>query len=197
MMGSTIRDRAEIKSGAEVLPPKPKTAKEKAEALAKLTEEDKRKTRCCFTGHRPQKLHRPVDDIKVDLENEILSAIADGYTTFITGMAYGTDIWAGNIVVRLKDRFPDLKLIAAVPFPEFSENWDEEWKDRYDRLLAKADFVKVMAQEYSDAAYQVRNQWMVDHSSKVIAVYDGTAGGTRNTIQYARKNHVFVKYLRG
>ena len=167
MVNSAItRDRAEIKSGAEVLPPKPKTAKEKAAALAKLTEEDKRKTRCCFTGHRPQKLRRPIDDIKVDLENEIIQAVKDGYSTFITGMSYGTDIWAGNIVVRLKDRFPDLKLIAAVPFPEFSEKWYKEWKERYDRLLAKADFVKVMAREYSNAACQARNQWMVDHSSK-------------------------------
>ena len=187
----------EILSGAEVLPPKPKTAREKAAELAKLTEDDKRKMRCCFTGHRPQKLRRPVDDIKVDLENEILKAIADGYTTFITGMAYGTDIWAGNIVVRLKDRFPDLKLIAAIPFPEFSENWDDEWREKYERLLERADLVKTVADEYSDAAYQARNQWMVDHSSKVIAVYDGKAGGTRNTIQYARKNGVFVRYLAG
>jgi len=188
---------SDIKSGAEVLPPRPKTAKEKAAELAALTEEEKKKTRCCFTGHRPQKLHRPIDDIKVDLENEILSSINAGYTTFITGMAYGIDIWAGNIVVRLKDRFPDLKLIAAVPFPEFPDGWEKEWKVRYGKLLEKADLVKVMASEYSDGAYQARNEWMVDHSSKVIAVYDGTAGGTRNTIYYARKNHVFVRYLRG
>ena len=187
----------EILSGAEVLPPRPKTAKEKAAELAALTEEDKRKMRCCFTGHRPQKLRRPIDDIKVDLENEILKAIADGYTTFITGMAYGTDIWAGNIVVRLKDRFPDLKLIAALPFPEFSENWDDEWRDKFDALFARADLVKTLSPAYSEEAYQERNQWMVDHSSKVIAVYDGKAGGTRNTIQYARKNGVFVRYLAG
>ena len=186
-----------IKSGAEVLPPRPKTAKEKADALAKLTEEEKRKTRCCFTGHRPQKLTRPIDDIKVDLENEILHAISDGYTTFITGMAYGTDIWAGNIVVRLKDRFPDLKLIAAVPFPGFSDGWDDEWKAKYGKLLSAADLVQTIAAEYSEEAYQLRNQWMVDHSSKVIAVYDWKPGGTRNTINYARKNGVFVRYLKG
>ena len=158
---------------------------------------DRRKHRCCFTGHRPQKLRRPIDDIKVDLENEILAAIADGYTTFITGMAYGTDIWAGNIVVRLKDRFPELKLIAAVPYPEFSEGWSKEWQEKYERLLGRADLVKTLMPEYSDEAYQMRNQWMVDHSSKVIAVYDGSAGGTRNTIRYARKQGVSVRYLKG
>jgi len=28
-------------------------------------------------------------------------------------------------------------------------------------------------------------------------VYDGKAGGTKNTILYARKNKVFVRYLKG
>ena len=186
--------------GTDVLPPKPKTIRERqAESVAfsTLPPEEKRKVRCCFTGHRPQKLTRPIDDIKVDLENEILAAVKDGYTTFITGMACGTDIWAGNIVVRLKDRFPDLKLIAAVPFPGFEKAWEPEWRERYKKLLASADLVKTICPEYSEAAYQVRNQWMVDRSSKCIAVYNGTAGGTRNTIQYARKNKVFVKYLKG
>ena len=185
---------SEIKSGAA---PRPQTVKEKAAALAAMTEDDKRKKRCCFTGLRPQKLTRPIDDIKVDLENEILRAVADGYTTFITGMAYGTDIWAGNIVVRLKDRFPDLKLIAAIPFPDFSGGWSEEWKEKYKRLIEKADMVKIIANDYSPAVYQRRNEWMVDHSSKVIAVYDGKVGGTRNTINYARKENVNIVTLAG
>ncbi len=188
---------SEIKSGVAVLPPRPKTIREKEAELAKLTEEEKLKTRCCFTGHRPQKLTRPIDDIKVDLENEILRAVADGYTTFITGMAYGTDIWAGNIVVRLKDRFPDLKLIAAVPFPDFPDGWEDEWRKKYERLIEKADMVKVISQGYSPAVYQLRNEWMVDRSSRVIAVYDGKAEGTRNTINYARKKKIYVKELRG
>ena len=188
---------SEIKSGAAVLPPRPKTVREKKAELAALTEEEKIKARCCFTGHRPQKINRPIDDVKVDLENEILKCIKDGYTTFITGMAYGTDIWAGNIVVRLKDRFPDLKLIAAVPFPDFYEGWDDEWKEKYKRLLARADMVKVIAPSYSPAVYQLRNEWMVDRSSRVIAVYNGQPSGTRNTINYARKNRVPVRYLKG
>jgi len=186
-----------IKSGAEVLPPRPKTAREKAAERAAMTEAEKRRHRCCFTGHRPQKLRRPVDDIKVDLENEILDAIQEGHTTFITGMACGTDIWAGSIVVRLRERFPDLKLIAAIPFPGFADSWEKEWREKYERLLAAADLVKIMSADFSEAAYQARNQWMVDHSDRVIAVYDGQPGGARNTIRYARKHRVQVQYLAG
>lgn len=89
--------------------------------FAGMTENEMRLHRCCFTGHRPQKLTRPECQIKADLEKAIKQAISEGYTTFITGMAYGVDIWAGQIVVRLRERNPDLHLIAAVPFRGFEE----------------------------------------------------------------------------
>jgi len=34
---------------------------------------------------------------------------------------------------------------------------------------------------------QKRNEWMVDNSDAVIAVWDGTPGGPGNTVDYARK----------
>ena len=40
------------------------------------------------------------------------------------------------------------------------------------------------------SAYQRRNEWMVDHSGRVIAVYTGERGGTRNTIAYAKQQHI-------
>lgn len=44
-------------------------------ANVQANEAEKRRFRCCFTGHRPQKLTRPVDDIKIDLENEIIASV--------------------------------------------------------------------------------------------------------------------------
>ena len=164
--------------------------------FAPLTD-DQRKTHCCFTGHRPQFLKRPEDDIKADLENSILQAMAEGYTTFISGMACGVDIWAAEIVVRLMDSHPELRLVAAVPFPGFDKAWDEDWRRRYSRLLSRAEYVKILRPAFSRGIYQQRNEWMVDHSSKVIAVYNGRSGGTRNTIRYARRCKVPVILLVG
>lgn len=155
-----------------------------------LSEEEKRKHRCCFTGHRPQKLHRPEEEIKVDLEAAILQAIADGYTTFITGMAYGVDIWAGQIVVRLRESNPGIKLIAAVPFRGFESSWSNNWKRAYAKLLGQADLVRCICSGYSARAYQRRNEWMVDHSNRVIAVFNGEDSGTKNTVEYAMRAQV-------
>lgn len=55
------------------------------------TEAEMRLHRCCFTGHRPEKLRRPEKEVRVDLECEIRKAVLDGLNVFITGMARGVD----------------------------------------------------------------------------------------------------------
>ena len=67
-----------------------------------LTEEQKRIHRVCFTGHRPEKLTQPENVIVKSLETTIKEAIADGKNVFISGMARGVDIWAAEIVLRLR-----------------------------------------------------------------------------------------------
>ena len=47
------------------------------------------------------------------------------------------------------------------------------------------------------SSYQKRNEWMVDHSSRVIAFFNGEPGGTANTIDYARKRGVDVVIVGG
>ena len=96
-----------------------------------------------------------------------------------------------------KDRFPDLRLIAAVPYPAFPDTWEITWQDQYHALLEKADFVKVISPEYHPDVYDLRNRWMIDHSAMVIAVSNGQPGGTRNTLAYAREKNLVIRCLEG
>lgn len=160
-----------------------------------MSEQELRLHRCCFTGHRPEKLKRPEGEIKKSLEKAILKAIDDGYTTFITGMARGVDIWAGQIVLRLRQSNPDLRIIAALPYPDCDARWSATWRKQYAEVLEAADLVKCINPHYSMASFQKRDEWMVDHASRVIAIYDGVPGGTKNTIDYAMKSGVSIEYV--
>ena len=157
-----------------------------------MTEQEKREKRCCFTGHRPEKLNRPEAEIVAWLEAEICKAIDDGFITFISGMARGVDIWAAEIVLRLRDEGLPIHLICASPFEGFERSWDEKWKQRYTDVMKKADLVKFICKSYSTACFQIRNRWMVDRSARVIAVFDGKDGGTKNTIRYAQSKSIEV-----
>lgn len=171
--------------------------KQLSETVQCMSEEEKRIHRCCFTGHRPEKLLRSEKDIKADLREEIIMAIQDGFTVFITGMARGVDLWAAEIVLDLRKRNKAIKLICAIPHEGFETRWASEWKQLYHYVQENADLVCVIGKGYHSGAYQIRNEWMVNHSAKVIAIFNGQPSGTRNTINYAIHQGVPVRIIEG
>lgn len=148
------------------------------------------KRRCAFTGHRPEKLKQAEEYIISALYAEIQYAIADGFDTFISGMARGVDIWAAEIVLRLRNEGASIQLICACPYKGFEDRWSATWKSRYRSILQASNQIVYISPKYSPDCFQKRNIWMVDHSSRVIAVYNGLPGGTRNTIKYAQKQGI-------
>lgn len=161
-----------------------------------MDEKELRLHRCCFTGHRPEKLQTEEHMIRAKLEHEIDAAISDGFCTFISGMARGVDLWAAEIMLEKRRENSAIKLIAASPYRGFEERWSSDWRQMYCNVLNKADLVRYICDGYSRACFQTRNEWMVNHSARVIAVYNGEAGGTRNTIEYANRIRVPVVTIR-
>ena len=152
-----------------------------------MSEQELRRHRCCFTGHRPERLGMPESDVIFSLKEEICTALTDGFQTFISGMARGVDLWAAEIVLTLRDEGAAIRLICASPYHGFENRWSQEWQERYRQVMERADLVRFICPAYSRDCFQRRNEWMVDHSSRVIAVYSGGPGGTRNTVEYAAK----------
>ena len=102
-------------------------------------------------------------------------------------MAKGTDLVAAEIVLRLREQDKRLKLICALPHPGFGLHWGGGWTERFQSILAQADLKRTICPSFSYASYQARNEWMCRHSGLVIAVFNGERGGTKNTLDYARK----------
>ncbi|MBO5742812.1 MAG: DUF1273 family protein, partial [Clostridia bacterium] len=119
-------------------------------------------------------------------------AIAAGYVTFISGMAEGTDIWAAEIVLEKKKRNKNIHLICALPHPNFESRRSMSERNRYDKIIKNADLVKEINNHYFLGCYQLRNKWMVDRCNLVIVVFGGHKGGTKNTIDYAKRMGVEV-----
>lgn len=151
-----------------------------------MTEAEMRLHRCCFAGHRPEKLTESEDEIRAWLTGQIESAIQEGYVTFMTGMAMGVDIWAGQIVLEQKHIHPEVRLIAVTPYPAFCSKWKEDWKQAYDTLWRQADHRVMISKSFIPDAFERRNHFLVDHASRLIAFYSGEEGGTHRMIEYAR-----------
>lgn len=160
--------------------------------LSTKTEAELRKHRCAFTGHRPEKLQGQEAYVIVELRKAVETAINDGYTTFITGCTRGVDLWAADIVIELRRYNKDLKLICAVPYEGFEKNWTVDWIKHYKLVRKQADWVQIIAPEYSPEVYQNRNMWMVNKATRLIGVCNGSPSGTQSTIDYAKFHNIPV-----
>lgn len=147
----------------------------------------------CFTGHRPDKIggydRTPLQDwVRDRLADAIARAYRNGYLQFICGGALGVDWLAAEEVLALKAYRKDIKLILALPFPGYYSKWSVHTIDHFEEeIVAKADKVLFACEKpYAPWKFQKRNEWMVDNSQAVIAVWDGSSGGTANTVRYAQ-----------
>ncbi len=158
-----------------------------------------RKKTCCFTGHRPNKLPWREDEtdprcvkLKAAIKREVERAYERGYRHFICGMAQGADFYFCEAVQDLRDQRPDVTIEAAIPCEEQASRWSERDRERYFRLVGLCDFETVVQHHYDRGCMLRRNRYMVDHSSLLIAAFDGTLGGTMYTITYAMRQEVEV-----
>ena len=142
---------------------------------------------CCFTGHRPEKLTADEKTVKALLGRAIDAAIDAGYDTFISGMARGVDLWAAELVLERRAAGEPVKLIAALPYPSPTNGTGSAHRRRATVVLTQADAVEVICIGYTKGCFHKRNAWMISRASRRIAVYDGCAGGARDTIARAEK----------
>lgn len=141
------------------------------------------------TGHRPNKLggyDEQTFSRLVHLAESYLKSRPEILTrdiSVISGMALGWDTaWAGAALNL------NIPLIAAVPFAGQDKMWPEKSRKLYRNILDRAaEYVVISEGEYEVEKMQIRNEWMVDHCDHLVALWDGSKGGTYNCIKYAKR----------
>jgi uncharacterized phage-like protein YoqJ len=100
-------------------------------------------------------------------------------------MAQGCDFYFCELALELRKKYGDVTVEAAIPCPSQAERWSAAAKRRWQRLVDLCDYETMVQNHYSSACMQLRNRYMVDHATLLIAAHDGQSGGTRSTIEYA------------
>lgn len=136
-----------------------------------------------FTGHR--KIHA---NTLLKINQLIDLAIEQGVTEFWSGMAFGTDLLAAEILTERK-----LFWKAITPCPYQCIKWSRPDQDAYWRLLRSAVDVIRMSENYTPTCMMERNAYMVKNADLCLSVWDGRReGGTFHTLQMARKANKLI-----
>lgn len=142
------------------------------------------------TGHRPDKLGgydlpNPTEQwVRATLRSLLEGFLRKhGDVTAISGMAIGADQIYCEVALDL-----GVPVIAAVPFEGQESMWSRASQDHYHALLGRCAQIEYIC----DPGYELwkmhhRNQWLVDQADFALAVWNGSSGGTGDTVRRIMK----------
>ena len=156
--------------------------------------------RIMVTGHRPKKLPggynwtHPSNLSIIYWISRQLTKIRHSYSEKViacTGMALGIDQMFANTCLSL-----GLDYTAFLPCISQSKKWPETSISLYKSLLKRSSGIKIVHQgPYYDGCMQERNlamrDWALEEQNRIlIAVWDGSPGGTANMIKACKAKKI-------
>ncbi|MBQ2727722.1 MAG: DUF1273 family protein [Alistipes sp.] len=147
-------------------------------------------TTVAFTGHRFY-----CGEADLALRQLLRSLYEEGARTFLSGMAVGFDMAAAEAVIELRREHPDVELVAVLPFAEQARRFSTKERERHARLVQEANQCITLAPTYYKGCYQLRNRYLVEHAATLVAWYNGSSGGTRQTFLSALHRGLRVENL--
>lgn len=151
--------------------------------------------RISVTGHRPKDLfgydlrHPGYDIMKNFFYKKFDELALSGKFTAISGGAQGVDQIFAWCAVKWQAKNPGLlHNLLAMPCAGQSSKWPLAGQKSFENLRKRMDEVIVLQEFYTPDCMDKRNQYMVNNSDIVLAVWTGKAkGGTANCVRYADK----------
>ncbi|MBQ8308582.1 MAG: DUF1273 family protein [Clostridia bacterium] len=140
---------------------------------------------CAFTGHR--QISDDLDEQKlIDIIKEL---IQKGVKTFYCGMAMGFDLLAAETLLKVKETYSDVKIIACIPYYGQEKNFSDADKKRYVDILKKADEQVLVSDRYYKGCMLKRDRYMADMADVLVAYKRKETGGTAYTVKYFEKKY--------
>ena len=133
-----------------------------------------------ITGYKPHELgifndnHVGIGIIKRAIENHLRTLLDDGLEWVVISGQQGVETWAGQVVLELKNEFPELKYSLITPFLEQEKNWNEHKQATYSHILQNADFVTIVTKRPYEAPWQFieKDKFIIENTDAALLIYD-------------------------
>lgn len=147
---------------------------------------------CMFTGHYSQNApfvfdinNKRCNELKRHLDFLIREKVRNGITHFISGLTSESVFYTAEIVLYMREEYPDITLDAILPYSNQSRKWNNKQIIKYNEILKRCNNVFVLKDTFSPYCIQKLNQYLVEHSDCALAIWNGTNRGASKTIKYA------------
>lgn len=146
--------------------------------------------KCALIGCGPNRLPFGESDergirLKEAMKEQLIKLIEDGVSCFLTGLSMGAEMYAAEILLGLKPRYPDIMLECVIPYEEQAARWPEAVRERYFTIASKCDKETMLQTHYTSGCIQKEVRYRIDEADAVLAVWDGNRGAVGTAVKYA------------
>ena len=123
-----------------------------------------------------------------------------GVRRFYIGGAIGVNLWAGELLLKLKEEpgYEDLELVVVLPFPGHDAKWDVRSRKRLEYLVRHSVEHLTVGTEDCRESYISQNRYLVDHAQCLVAVGEEHREQETESFQvttYAREKGLEIIYV--
>lgn len=136
---------------------------------------------CAIMGEKPTRFkfgykenYSLCKKIKRVMLEQIKELYETGVTRFYIGGSLGVDLWAGEMIIKLKEQtgYEAIELVVVIPYQGHTLNWDDRSKKRLDFLMKHSEWCLAAGESNCQESYVKRNDYMVDQTDCVLAICD-------------------------
>ena len=164
---------------------------------------------CAITGHRPTRFKWKYNEnnngckrLKRRLKEQLIQLCEKDVHRFYIGGDLGVDLWAGELLLELKEQseYSEIELVLVLPFSGHDKNWDKVSRYRLSKLRQNSAEVIVAGTSENPPAvnFKLRDQYMVEHSDCLLAVYDNAPDNhysVDKVVNYSRKKKLGITLI--
>jgi uncharacterized phage-like protein YoqJ len=142
-----------------------------------------------ITGHRPDKLggYHDLSNLSAPIKFHMQCFFSEkNPLRIVSGMALGTDQWAVEMALDL-----EIKVLALIPCTNHDLMWPLHAQNKYRELLSRVEKSGGQVEYVSSGPYDPRcmhrrNVEIVERSTEMLAIWNGSKGGTSDCVRLAR-----------
>lgn len=112
--------------------------------------------------------------IKEFFKRRLIGYIESGLEWVIISGNLGTELWVAEVVLDLKEMYPEINLGVLLPYLEFSGNWNEKNQADYNVIVQKADYMNYTSNKPYDNPGQLKNNqaFIIQNTDGCLLFYD-------------------------
>lgn len=138
-----------------------------------------------FTADDP-KLHY----IKLYFEKKLTDYIHNGLEWVIISGNIGTELWVGEVVLKLKKDYPEVKLAILLPYTGFQSKWNEKNQALFNSVVENADYLNYTSKsEYTNPSQLKNHQDFIMRNTDGCLLFYDTEHEGKVKFYYEKAKH--------